>query len=69
MDGYFTARRRNRPREEVWAFAKTVVRGRSRPAGQLAVYVTLVHDARVPPQGHSRREALRRELLPLVHGS
>jgi hypothetical protein len=70
MDGYFTARRHNRLREEVRAFAETIVCGRSTPAEQLAVYITLVHDARVRhPQGYSRREALRCEPLPLVHGS
>jgi hypothetical protein len=70
MDGYFTARRRNRRREEVRAFAATVACGRSRPEEQLAVHITLVHEARVRhPLGHSRREALRREPLPLVHGS
>jgi hypothetical protein len=72
MDGYFTARRRNRRREEVRAFAATVAYGRSRPEEQLAVHITitLVHEARVRhPLGHSRREALRREPLPLVHGS
>ncbi len=70
MDGYFTARRRNRPREGVRAFAETAACGRSRPAEQLAVHIALVHDARVRHlQGHPRRKGLRREPLPLVHGS